>query len=69
MYDPEANEVAPFEEFMGSHGCLGGWQMHPFALVPAEWSEPASPIVGVESMHEHLRGWLTETGLELEPHS
>ncbi|HEY7267819.1 MAG TPA: phage holin family protein, partial [Solirubrobacterales bacterium] len=26
MYDPEANEVAPFEEFMGSHGGLGGWQ-------------------------------------------
>ena len=35
---PERNEVAPFEEFMGSHGALGGWQMHPFALVPAGWS-------------------------------
>ena len=27
-YHPEANEVAPFEEFMGSHGGLGGWQSH-----------------------------------------
>jgi hypothetical protein len=32
--DAEANEVAPFEEFMGSHGGLGGWQSRPFALVP-----------------------------------
>jgi hypothetical protein len=69
MYDPDANEVAPFEEFMGSHGCLGGWQARPFALVPAAWSEPARPIVGVRAMHDALRGWLTETGLELRPHA
>jgi uncharacterized membrane protein YvlD (DUF360 family) len=69
MYDPEANEVAPFEEFMGSHGGLGGWQSRPFALVPSGWSEPRTPIVGVRAMHETIRGWLTETGLQLKPHS
>jgi uncharacterized membrane protein YvlD (DUF360 family) len=69
MYDPEANEVAPFEEFMGSHGGLGGWQSHPFALVPAAWTEPEKPIVGSRAMHDTIRGWLTETGLELRPHS
>ena len=69
MYDPEANEVAPFEEFMGSHGGLGGWQSRPFALVPSEWSEPEAPIVGVRAMHDALRGWLSQTGLELRPHS
>jgi uncharacterized membrane protein YvlD (DUF360 family) len=69
VYDPEANEVAPFEEFMGSHGGLGGWQSRPFALVPAGWSEPQKPIVGVRAMHEVIRGWLTETGLALRPHS
>jgi uncharacterized membrane protein YvlD (DUF360 family) len=69
MYDPEANEVAPFEEFMGSHGGLGGWQSQPFALVPSEWSEPEAPIVGVRSMHDALRGWLSLTGLKLRPHS
>jgi uncharacterized membrane protein YvlD (DUF360 family) len=58
MYDPATDEVAPFEEFMGSHGGLGGPQMHPFAVVPTEWPEPAAPIVGVEAMHEALRGWL-----------
>jgi uncharacterized membrane protein YvlD (DUF360 family) len=68
LYDAERNEVAPFEEFMGSHGGLGGWQSCPFALVPATWSEPQSPIVGARAMHETIRGWLTETGLELSPH-
>jgi uncharacterized membrane protein YvlD (DUF360 family) len=67
-FDHERNEMAPFEEFMGSHGALGGWQMHPFALVPAEWSAEQAPIVGVEAMHRQLRRWLTEVGLELQPH-
>jgi len=58
MYDPATQEVAPFEEFMGSHGGLGGPQTHPFALIPSDWSEPAEPIVGVEAMHAALRGWL-----------
>ena len=58
VYDPGTGEVAPFEEFMGSHGGLGGPQTHPFAVVPAAWSEPPGPVVGVEAMHEVLRGWL-----------
>jgi uncharacterized membrane protein YvlD (DUF360 family) len=69
IYDPDVNEVAPFEEFMGSHGGLGGWQSLPFALVPAPWSEPEKPIVGARAMHDAFRAWLSETGLALEPHS
>jgi uncharacterized membrane protein YvlD (DUF360 family) len=69
MYDPEANEVAPFEEFMGSHGALGGWQSRPFALVPSVWSTEDAPIVGVEAMHETIRVWLEESGLDLKPHA
>jgi hypothetical protein len=69
LYDSDANEVAPFEEFMGSHGGLGGWQSRPFALVPTEWSEPETPIVGVRAMHDTFRRWLAEAGLELRPHS
>ncbi len=65
MYDPSANEVAPFEEFMGSHGGLGGPQTKPFAVVPTAWSEPPAPIVGVEAMHEMLCGWLVQTQLEV----
>ena len=40
MYDAERDEVAPFEDFMGSHGGLGGPQTHPFAVIPADWGEP-----------------------------
>jgi hypothetical protein len=58
VYDPAADEVAPFEDFMGSHGGLGGPQTHPFAVLPAAWPEPSRPIVGVEAMHAALRGWL-----------
>jgi uncharacterized membrane protein YvlD (DUF360 family) len=65
MYDPDVDEVAPFEEFMGSHGGLGGPQMHPFAVVPSQWPEPATPIVGVEAMHAALREWLAQ--LQHEP--
>jgi len=61
MYDPARNEVAPFEEFMGSHGGLGGPQTQPFAVIPADWSEPTRPIVGVEAMHEALRDWLARS--------
>jgi len=62
MYDPDADEVAPFEEFMGSHGGLGGPQSRPFAVLPVEWSEPAEAIVGVEAMHAALRGWIEPGG-------
>jgi hypothetical protein len=62
IYDPASGEVAPFEEFMGSHGGLGGAQSRPFAVVPAGWSEPASPVVGVQAMYEMLRTWLGESG-------
>src|SRR5205807_9331808 len=61
MYDRITGEVAPFEEFMGSHGGLGGPQTRPFALVPAGWTEPPGPIVGVQAMHEALASWLAES--------
>jgi uncharacterized membrane protein YvlD (DUF360 family) len=66
MYDPVSEEVAPFEEFMGSHGGLGGPQTKPFAVVPVEWKEPESAIVGVEAMHEALREWVTQSQLRAE---
>ena len=62
IYDPEAREVAPFEEFMGSHGGLGGPQTKPFAVVPSAWADPAAPILGVEAMHRMLARWLAGGG-------
>jgi putative membrane protein len=61
VYDPVSEEVAPFEEFMGSHGGLGGPQTKPFGVVPAAWREPGSAIVGVEAMHEALREWVAQS--------
>jgi uncharacterized membrane protein YvlD (DUF360 family) len=60
VYDPVSDQVAPFEEFMGSHGGLGGPQTHPFAVVPTQWSDPPGPIVGVEAMHAQLSDWLPQ---------
>src|SRR5215211_4467958 len=61
-YWSETDEVAAFEELVGSHGGMGGGQSYPFALVPADWSPPEAPVVGAEAMHAHLRTWLAELG-------
>jgi uncharacterized membrane protein YvlD (DUF360 family) len=58
----DLDEVAAFEELVGSHGGMGGEQSHPFALVPASWTPPEEEIVGAEAMHRHFRGWLAALG-------
>jgi putative membrane protein len=57
FYDAETNEVAAFEELIGSHGGLGGWQTQPFLLYPAEWETGQEHIVGAEALHRVLKGW------------
>jgi len=61
---PEFEEVAAFEELVGSHGGLGGTQSHPFVLHPTELRWPAEPVIGAESVHRVLRGWLARLGQE-----
>jgi uncharacterized membrane protein YvlD (DUF360 family) len=63
-YWRETDEVAAFEELVGSHGGMGGGQSFPFALAPAEWRLPAGPVIGAEAMHAHLRRWLADLGHE-----
>jgi uncharacterized membrane protein YvlD (DUF360 family) len=63
-YWAETDEVAAFEELVGSHGGMGGEQAYPFALVPSDWTLPDEPVVGAEAMHHHLRGWLADLGHE-----
>ena len=58
FYDPETREVAAFEELVGSHGGLGGDQMTPFVMFPAEWELVSSEIVGAYELHAQLRSWL-----------
>jgi hypothetical protein len=56
-FDPASGEVAAFEDQIGSHGGLGGWQTEAFVLHPTEWPL-AGPVVGAPALHRELRGWL-----------
>jgi hypothetical protein len=55
FYDPEDNEVAAFEELVGSHGGMGGEQTQPFIIYPSEWDMGSEEIVGAENLHKMLK--------------
>lgn len=64
-YWADTDEVAAFEELVGSHGGLGGTQAHPFVLHPAELPWPAArgeDVVGSETIHRIFCGWLHDLG-------
>jgi uncharacterized membrane protein YvlD (DUF360 family) len=61
-YWADTDEVAAFEELVGSHGGMGGEQSYPFVLAPSDWRWPQEPVVGAEAMHRYLRGWLADLG-------
>jgi hypothetical protein len=55
FYDPDNNEVAAFEELVGSHGGMGGEQTQPFILHPNDWDMGDKEIVGAEMLHHLLK--------------
>lgn len=55
FYDPEKDEVAAFEELVGSHGGIGGDQSRPFILHPCEWELDGKQIIGAENLHKVLK--------------
>lgn len=57
-YWPELNEVAAFEELVGSHGGMGGPQSFPFVLHPTDLEWPSEPVIGAERVHFILKGWM-----------
>jgi hypothetical protein len=62
----ETNEVAAFEELIGSHGGLGGYQTQPFVLYPTELQVGEDPLVGAAAVHRVLKEWASHTnGKEL----
>jgi hypothetical protein len=61
--DPDTDEVAAFEELIGCHGGLGGWQTRGFIVYPGDWSRPVTPIVGAENVYVQLRAWLDAVGV------
>ena len=66
MFDADTEEVAAFEELIGSHGGLGGAQSRPLLMYPAAWKLDHTPIVGAPDVYRQIRIWLkTELGIEL----
>jgi uncharacterized membrane protein YvlD (DUF360 family) len=58
--NPETSEVAAFEELIGSHGGLGGWQTQPFLLYPVELHIGREEIIGAEALYRVLKGWVDQ---------
>ena len=70
MYDANADEVAAFEELIGSHGGLGGSQTRAFLLSPADWTASEAPLVGAPAVYAQLRAWLERyVGIVYAPHA
>ena len=65
QYDPEMGEVAAFEELIGSHGGLGGFQTQPFILHPKEWELDEPVPLGAPAIYRNIRRWLSSMGIEL----
>lgn len=59
MFNPQTNEVAAFEELVGSHGGLGGEQNHPFLFFPKSLPlDEGKQIFGAEELHRILKNWV-----------
>jgi uncharacterized membrane protein YvlD (DUF360 family) len=65
QYDPELGEVAAFEELIGSHGGLGGFQTRPFILHPSDWVLDEELPLGAPAIYRNIRRWLSSIGIEL----
>ena len=67
--DRGTDEVAAFEELVGSHGGIGGWQTEAVLVHPAHWSGVTGAPVGPVAIHRQLVHWLDELGLRAPPPS
>lgn len=65
--EPVTEEVAAFEELVGSHGGLGGWQTDAVLVHPAGWRLDADELVGPDAVHRQLISWLEMLGLRAQP--
>jgi hypothetical protein len=61
--DPVTEEVAAFEELVGSHGGLGGWQTDAVLVHPARWPIARPELDGADAVHHQLVEWLEMLGL------
>jgi hypothetical protein len=61
FYSAESNQVAAFEELIGCHGGMGGYQTQPFLLYPSELPLNGQPLVGAAAVHHLMKGWVAGT--------
>ena len=62
MVDPSTLEVAAFEDLLGCHGGLGGWQDRGTLLAPADLLAASEPIQGADELHRVLVSMLEKLG-------
>ncbi|MFV0632869.1 alkaline phosphatase family protein [Demequina sp.] len=68
VYDAQLDEVAAFEELVGCHGGVGGWQTRPLLVYPAAWHmgrdlvDSSGRLYGADAVHRQLVRWLEELG-------
>ncbi len=62
-YDPVTEEVAAFEELVGSHGGMGGWQTEAVLVYPSRFTLRSGELVGPDAVYRELVGWLADLGL------
>ena len=60
--DPGTEEVAAYEELVGCHGGLGGWQTEAVLVHPADWLVDAPPLIGADAVHHQMVRWLEQLG-------
>jgi hypothetical protein len=61
-YWPGLEEVAAFEELVGSHGGMGGPQQYPFLLAPVAFPVSDEIMLGPGTVHRQLCAWLAGLG-------
>jgi len=64
--DPVTLEVAAFEELVGSHGGLGGWQTDAVLVHPSDWPITEGDLYGSDAIHRQLVEWLSRLGLRTQ---
>ncbi len=62
LVDAGTEEVAAFEDLVGCHGGLGGWQDRAFVVVPRDLPFPPDRVIGADSLHVALRTILRALG-------
>lgn len=62
MYDTEWDEVAAFEELVGSHGGLGGLQNEPFLMFPTKFDPEGKleELVDASEVYKVLKQWVKD---------